>query len=127
MPTGGDKADDEEFAIDDDEETAAQEKMDEDAAAEEMAKGPSQDATPSGQPIPALDEEQEYEWKWKVSLALSKASTNANAVAQDGGVAQDILPLRRRQLWTVWFLDGDSSVSINIPICIVTPPTIPYI
>lgn len=68
MPSGGDKGE-EEFAIDDDEEVEAQEKMDEDEAADEMGKGvPNQNVTPSGQPIPALDEEQEYEWKWKVGF-----------------------------------------------------------
>lgn len=78
MPTGGDKgADDEEFAIDDDEETEAQEKMDEEEAAAEMSKPQKAQAqtTPSGQAIPALDEEQEYEWKWKVGLKpLDKAN-----------------------------------------------------
>lgn len=71
MPSGGD-AGEEEFAIDDDEEVEAQEKMDEEEAAAEMGQGPAknQNITPSGQAIPALDEEQEYEWKWKVSSAL---------------------------------------------------------
>jgi len=74
MPTGGDKtADDDEYALDLDSDDEAQEKMDEDAAADEMAKGIPNPAntTPNGQRIPALDEEHEYEWKWKVSLTQS--------------------------------------------------------
>jgi ribosome production factor 1 len=69
MPTGGDKSADDEFVIDDDEETAEQERKDEEAAAAAMANG---EATPSGQPIPALDEEQEYEWKWKPKMEVSR-------------------------------------------------------
>jgi hypothetical protein len=74
MPTGGDKtADDDEYALDLDSDDEEQEKMDEDAAAEEMAKGVPNPAnvTPNGQRIPALDEEHEYEWKWKVSSAVA--------------------------------------------------------
>lgn len=67
MAAGGDKGGDTEFAVDDsdDEDVAQQEKDDEAEAAAAMARG---EITPSGQPIPALDEEQEYEWKWKVRL-----------------------------------------------------------
>lgn len=91
MPGGGDKADGEEYAIDDDDSDAeAQEKMDEDEAAAEMAEGkPNPNITPSGQAIPALDEEQEYEWKWKVcSRGVIVALTFP---AQDGGVSEDFL------------------------------------
>ncbi|CAK9787081.1 Brix-domain-containing protein [Cutaneotrichosporon oleaginosum] len=69
MPTGGDKSADDEFVIDDDEETAEQERKDEEEAAAAMNNG---EATPSGQPIPALDEEQEYEWKWKPKMEVSR-------------------------------------------------------
>lgn len=71
MPTGGDAGADDEYALDEDEETAAQEKMDEDAAANEMANGvPNPQVAPNGERIPSLDEEHEYEWKWKVRSFL---------------------------------------------------------
>lgn len=74
MAAGGDKGGDTEFAVDDsdDEDVAQQEKDDEAEAAAAMARG---EITPSGQPIPALDEEQEYEWKWKVRINHSPGTT----------------------------------------------------
>ncbi|EKC99702.1 hypothetical protein A1Q2_06012 [Trichosporon asahii var. asahii CBS 8904] len=71
MAAGGDKGGDTEFAVDDsdDEDVAQQEKDDEAEAAAAMARG---EITPSGQPIPALDEEQEYEWKWKPKMEVSR-------------------------------------------------------
>jgi hypothetical protein len=99
MPSGGDKggAGDDEYALDVDSDEEEQDKMDEDAAADEMAKGVPNpvNAAPNGQRIPALDEEHEYEWKWKVSLAvmMTHGEAGADPAAQDGGFAPDFLPL----------------------------------
>lgn len=96
MPSGGDAGAEDEYAVEDDSETEAQEKMDEDEAAAEFATGkaPPKNTTPSGQAIPALDEEQEYEWKWKVSAASQGLGSQLTPLAaQDGGLAEDILPL----------------------------------
>jgi ribosome production factor 1 len=69
VPRGGDV----EEADDDDDEAEQQERMDEDAALEEMGKGIKPPKVKNGgvadMGIPPLDEEQEYEWKWKVCLS----------------------------------------------------------
>ncbi|ORY31268.1 anticodon-binding protein [Naematelia encephala] len=70
VPRGGDKED-----VDFDEdnvEVAREEKMDEDAAMEEMASGAGNQKVQNGPAIPALDEEQEYEWKWKPKMEVSR-------------------------------------------------------